>query len=176
MVSTWKVVLATGVIFGAGVMTGGLLVSHADRVKERPNRRPPGAGLPAWHPQRKDFIQPPAREKQPTLDGRRMDFILSVHQELKLTPEQLGRVEKIVRDGQEETKALWEQVTPKLRREMQDVKDKIQAELTPEQWTRFEELLKQRPARRSDDPAKPEHRSQRDTRKPAPASAPATNS
>ena len=159
MVSTWRVVLATTVIFGAGVLVGGVLISHPDRVRER-HRRPPGAGLPSWHPQRKDFAQSAPGELQPTLDGRRVDFVLSVHRELNLTPEQRERVEKVVREGQERTKTLWESIAPKLRKEMQDVKDKIRAELTPEQEARFEELLKQRP------PRKPEEEAGQDRRQP----------
>jgi len=150
MVSTWRVVLATTVIFGAGVIVGGVLISHPDRVKER-HRRQSGAGLPSWHPQRKDFAQSAPGELQPTLDGRRVDFVLSVHRELNLTPEQRERVEKVVREGQERTKTLWESIAPKLRKEMQDVKDKIRAELTPEQEARFEELLKQRPPRKPEE-------------------------
>ena len=165
MVSTWRVVLATTVIFGAGVIVGGVLISHPDRVKER-HRRPPGAGLPSWHPQRKDFGQSASRELQPTLDGRRMDFVLGVHRELNLTPEQRERIEKIVREGQEQTKTLWEGIAPKLRKEMQDVKDKIRAELTPEQEARFEELLKQR------SPRKPEETVGQDRRQPKRAQPP----
>ena len=157
MVNTWKVVLATTVIFGAGVIVGGVLISQPDRAKER-HRRQPGAGLPSWHPQRKDFVQSAVRELQPSLDGRRMDFVLSVHRELKLTPEQHERVEKIVREGQEQTKALWEGIAPNLRKEIQDVKDKIRAELTPEQEARFEELLKQRTPRRPEETGGPDRK------------------
>jgi len=166
VVNAWKVILATIVIFGAGVITGGLLVSHADRAKERRIRRLTGPGLPSWHPQRKDVFQPGARGLQPTLDRQRMDFVLSVHQELKLTAEQRERIEKIVREGQEKTKALWEKVTPQLRKELQDVRDGIRAELTPKQRARFEELLKQRPPHRSEESPNPERRG-RDRRQPS---------
>ena len=176
MVSNWRVVLATTVIFGAGVLVGGVLISHPDRVKER-HRRQPGTGLPSWHPQRKDFGQSASRELQPTLDGRRVDFVLSVHQELKLTPEQRERIEKIVREGQEQTKALWEGISPKLRKEMQDVKDRIRVELTPEQKARFEELLKQRPPRKPEEAGGPDRRQpKRDQRQTnAPPAAPPPN-
>jgi hypothetical protein len=173
MVNTWKGILAIVVIYGAGVITGGLVVNHSERVKERHGRKSPGSSLPAWHPQRNDFLEPAPRGVQPILDGRRMAFVLRVHEELKVTPEQLGRIEKIVREGQERTKAQWEKVTPGLRKEMQDVKDKIRAELTPEQWTQFEELLKQRSGHRPDESAKPERRSrEHDKRKSVPAPTP----
>lgn len=176
MVNTWKVVLATAVIFGAGVIVGGVLISHPERSKDR-QRREPGAGLPSWHPQRKDFVQPAGRELQPSFDGRRMDFVLSVQKELKLTPDQRERIEKIVREGQEKTKALWEGISPKLRKEMQDVKDNIRAELTPAQEARFEELLKQRPPRKPDEKGGPDRKqSKRDPQlSNAPPAAPLPN-
>jgi hypothetical protein len=112
-VNSWKVILATMVIFGAGVVTGGLLVRQTQFRWVR-NGRPPQPQLP----------QPPFPLIQGSL--RRMQ------QELNLTPDQHERIEKILRGRQEEGRKL-----------MQETIGKIRAELAQEQEVRFDQLLKQ---------------------------------
>jgi len=108
---------------------------------------------------------------------RRMDFVLSVHRELKLTPEQRERIEKIVCAGQEQTKALWESIAPQMRKEVQDVREKIREELTPEQEARFEELLKQRLPRKPDEKGGSDRKNSKRDQHPsnAPPAAPSPN-
>lgn len=119
------------VIFGAGVVTGGLLVRQTQFHWVR-NGRPPQPQLP----------QPPFPLIQGSL--RRMQ------QELNLTPGQHEQIEKILRGRQEEGRRL-----------MQETIGKIRDELTPEQKVHFDQLLKeqrqqqpQRP-RRSEGPQPP---------------------
>jgi Spy/CpxP family protein refolding chaperone len=164
--NTWKIILATVVIFAAGVVTGGLLVSHANRASSRPIRRLTNA-LEAWRPRLADIIRSGEQGPQPPLERQRMEFILAVHRELKLTPDQHRRIEKIVHEGQEKTKAILEKVQPELREQWRETREKIRAELTPKQRARFEELLKQRPARRLEEPPGQE-RQVRDRRQPLP--------
>ena len=121
------------VIFGAGVITGGLVVKHAaPPVRNRASR---GAAAPT---------NAPAPNVVPA-QLQRMEFLLRVRSELNLTPEQHDRIEKIIREGQEKSRKIWETVAPDMRKELQAVHEKIRVELGPEQRRRFEELLKRTP-------------------------------
>lgn len=139
----WRVALATLVIFVAGIVTGALLVSLASRPPARAARgageRPPRPLLPL-----REVARP-----APHLPGQfgqtlRRDFIERLDRELRLTSAQRERIEKIMHEGQEQTRQLWERIAPQWREEIEQVNRKIRAELTSEQQRRFDELLKQR--------------------------------
>jgi Spy/CpxP family protein refolding chaperone len=123
-VNTWKVILATMVIFGAGVVTGGLLVRHTAPPPHSPRPASPKAGP----------VSP---------SGLRMEVLRRVERELDLTPPQRAEVDRIISASQERTKKLMEPITPQLHAELQQTKDAVRAVLTPEQQPRFDELLKQ---------------------------------
>ena len=134
MVNSWKVILATMVIFGTGVVTGGLLVRFADRSRER-------------HPQR---VQSAIRAAQPALAGvMRIEFLRRVERELELTPAQREPVDRILRDGQERMKKLMDTVEPRRREEYKKTIEEFRAVLTPEQRQRLDELLKQQQQQRA---------------------------
>jgi hypothetical protein len=89
MVNTWKIILATVVIFGAGVITGGLLVNHANHAKVKQLRTVvPGAQPGHWTPPLREFPRRPENELQLSFEQRRMEFLLNATRELKLTPPQ----------------------------------------------------------------------------------------
>lgn len=114
-------------IFGTGVVTGGLLVRYVDQTS-------------AHHPKR-------AQEARPSQSwspgSMRLDFLRRVGAELDLTPEQRESVDKILKDSQERTHKLMEPVAPKLREEFQRAKEEFRAVLTPEQLKRFDEINRQ---------------------------------
>jgi hypothetical protein len=128
-VNTWKVILSTLVIFGAGVVTGGLLVSYAvhTNVVSRPNQ---GNGLQgqAMNP----WIQR-ARELL-----RRMD------RDLDLTPQQHQRIEKLIAQSAERTRMLWKPIAPQMNKEMQMLHRDIRDELDPDQRQKYDEIFKLR--------------------------------
>ncbi len=156
--NTWKIVFATLVIFVAGVVTGGLVVSYAERSQPKRHR---------VTPQKISNTMP---------KGLRLDFLQNLDREIALTPEQRSRIEKIISEGQERNRQIWNRVTPDIRREMQVTRDRIRATLEPGQIPRFEELMKQaRPTsqRRSDDPLmQPERRLRDPSRRPLPREGP----
>jgi hypothetical protein len=128
-VKEWRVILAALVIFGAGVVTGALVV-NLSRKPLRPQNvfvgPLPGPGVPAnvrppWHDQRYEFVRRAERQ-------------------LDLTPEQRQRIDGLVRDSQQRTKTLWEGFSPKLVEEMRKVREQVRDVLTPEQRKRFDEL------------------------------------
>ena len=172
--NTWKVIFATLVIFVAGVVTGGLLVSYSDRAQHKPHRLWPrevsthrsDTKQPTTTP-RETFTPPKLSGAMP--QGLRMDFLRNLDREIQLTDEQRARIEKIITEGQEHNKQLWNRVLPEMRREMQETKERIRAELKPEQVKRFEELMKQRPQRKGNEPTtQPDRRLRDQPRRPLP--------
>lgn len=109
--NSWKVILATVVIFGAGVLTGGLLVNHV--VHE--HRASPALRSP---------------------DTWRREFIGRLDKALKLTPEQHAAISKIVAEGQQRNREIWHE-------EMEQIHQRIRAELTPEQQKQFDAMVRQ---------------------------------
>ena len=144
--NAWKVILATLVIFGTGVVTGGLLVTYVDRSPQH-RRRPVIAESTA-----RNQTNAAGRETSrganlpnPIPPLLRKDFLQNLDREVRLTPEQHEQIEKIMSEGQELTRQLWDGIAPQLRREMAEVKERIRLVLTPEQRVRFEALMKQHP-------------------------------
>ena len=145
--NSWKVILATIVIFGTGVMTGGLLVSHVDRAG-RINHRPPGAEI---HPP--GFEREPGRgmgmefprPRQPDLLNT--NFVRRLDDTLKLTPEERGAIEKIIAEGQDQNHTIWTNNAEQMRKVMQDVHRRLHDALAPDQQKQFDELMR-RPSRR----------------------------
>jgi Spy/CpxP family protein refolding chaperone len=124
-VNFWKVILATMVIFGAGVITGALV----SQFSLNPSlMHPPRQGRPAemWSP-----------------GGMRFEFLRRTQRELNLTTEQRERVDKILKQSQERTRKLMEPMAPQLHQELQRAKAEFREVLTSEQQTHFDELLKQ---------------------------------
>jgi Spy/CpxP family protein refolding chaperone len=145
-VNTWKVILATLVIFGTGVVTGGLLVvysntaaHHAEKTTEAegPKRNPPpvpgpGAARDPRLPVAQHFLL-------------RKEFLTRLDEELKLTPDQRERIEKIMGEGQQRIQEFSQQIDPQIRAELAATRERIRAELTPGQQTLYVDLLKRRP-------------------------------
>jgi Spy/CpxP family protein refolding chaperone len=126
-VNNWKIILATMVIFGAGVVTGGLLVQHADRARVP---RPRG--------------QAAVRQAQPSSPGNmRLEFLRRMQKELGLTPDQQKQVDVLIKESQERTRKLMEPVSPQLREELQRTREAFRDLLTPDQRKRFDEIQKQ---------------------------------
>jgi hypothetical protein len=139
--NSWKVILATVVIFGAGVLTGGLLVNYVDRAH----------GLDArflfWrenpHAPMGDRERPGELPRPRSPEMWRKEFIEHLDQTLKLTPKQHAAISKIIAEGQEQNWEIWTNVAPRMHQEMEQVHQRIRAELTPEQQKQFEAMTKQ---------------------------------
>ncbi|MGZ5545342.1 MAG: Spy/CpxP family protein refolding chaperone [Limisphaerales bacterium] len=146
--SPWKVILATMIIFGCGVVTGGLVVrvktAHPRVARVDQFGHPvSGAknavaapGAPPWQLQRKEFLD-------------KMD------RQLDLTPEQRQKIDKVMHDSLDRTRPLWQQIAPQMRDEMRRVREEIRKELTPEQQKKFNDLLKPHPNRKDGTNAPP---------------------
>jgi len=139
-VKPWKVILATLVIFVAGMVTGGLATKRLQP-------------------------EPAATKAPPSL--QRFDLLRRMEKRLDLSPPQQERIEQIVRESQERTKKAWEQVRPLIRDEFLRVQERIREELTPAQQMKFEKLLTEsrehRPSGRGD--RKPDETRERSSRR-----------
>ena len=137
--NTWKAILATLVIFGAGLVTGALWT----RSQGKETVRPPTSGATA----RPNGARP--RQGLSLEHIRKMELMMRVQKELNLTPEQRERIEKVISEGQEQIRDLWDPIAPEVRQVLQEVRENLCRELTPEQKGRFDELIKQQSGRRS---------------------------
>ena len=142
--NSWKIILAVVVIFGAGVITGGLLVNHVpgrQLGQVEPSSAEPNAQLAADN-------HGPARSPEVSLprlaERLSKELVRRLDKSLHLTMVQSNNIAKIVADGQERNHVIWTNVAPQMRKVMQDVNQQIRAELTPEQVKQFEVLMKQR--------------------------------
>jgi Spy/CpxP family protein refolding chaperone len=135
-VSPWKVILATMVIFGCSVVTGGLLMK---------TELPPAAiAEAAPHPANS------TNQPAPLGQFQRPEFLHRMEKQLDLTPSQRDEITKIMKASQERTRPLWDQITPQLRQEMKRVREEIRQALTADQQKKYDELLKARPRKMAD--------------------------
>lgn len=121
----WKVILATLVIFSAGVLAGGLVVKSFQPLPQMV---------------RQTNAVPERWMQKMLLERMKAD--------LNLTPEQKQRVERIFAESQERMSVLWDIINPEIQTELREVREKIRAELRPDQLEKFEQLLKRPPQRR----------------------------
>src|SRR5947207_1220379 len=117
------------IIFGTGVVTGGLLVRQtAQNQPQRPSRNTGTNGYP------RPFIAPSLT---------RVEFLKRAERELNLTRDQKEQADKIISESQERTRKLLEPVSPQIREELQQTKEQFRAVLNADQKVRFDEMLKQ---------------------------------
>jgi len=139
-VKIWSVVIAVMLIFGAGVVTGGLLVRT--RVVQQ---------LPVGQPQMMSSTTTATPTPAAVAGPGRQVFVQRVRSELDLTPEQSAQVDQIMRDSHKRMQKLYEPLAPQAREETRRVRQEIQAILTPQQKKTFNEKFKRRsPASRAD--------------------------
>ncbi|HOC56338.1 MAG TPA: hypothetical protein PKI20_12020 [Verrucomicrobiota bacterium] len=130
--NNWKVILATMVIFGAGVVTGGLLVRHVERGSHQRPQRVGAAVRPA----------PPA-----SAGVMRLEFLRRMERELDLTPAQREPINRILKEAQDRTKKIMDTVEPQRREEFRRTIEEFRAVLTPKQQKRLDALIKQQQQR-----------------------------
>jgi uncharacterized membrane protein len=134
-VNNWKVIFATVVIFGAGVITGGLLVNYVEHSYPKPARRPAAkvearSAVTNQVPHTNDA----AKSRLPEVLNKQ--FLQQLDEALRLTPEQREAIQKIIADGQNQ-----------MRKVIQDSRLEIRDVLMLEQRREFDELVK-RPLRK----------------------------
>lgn len=144
--NAWKVILATLVIFGAGMVTGALYFGHGHSEflsDSSANAAVPTNSATLANQHDNHMINPPG----PLMPMLRKDYLKNLDRELQLTPEQHDHIEKIISEGQDQTKTLWDQIAPQIKEECQETRKAIQAELTPSQIATYEALMKRQQRR-----------------------------
>jgi len=125
VVSPWKVILATLVIFIAGLVTGAVGVKGI--------LKPTGPGNRGYEPMQPWML--------------RENFRAELDRRLNLSPDQNERIERAMHEGQERVKEIWSLVGPEMQAELRAVREEIRRELTPDQRRRFDELMRDRKMR-----------------------------
>ena len=140
----WKVILATVVIFGTGVLTGGLLVNFVDHSHSRTVRHlPPVATNSAAMT---GNAAPPKSPRTPEILSKQ--FVAQLNDELRFTPEQRRAIEGIIAESQGQMRKAVQVVR-------QGAREKIRDQLDSGQQRQFDELMK-RSQKRQSNPAGPE--------------------
>jgi Spy/CpxP family protein refolding chaperone len=135
----WKVILATIVIFVAGLVTGALVVWHSERLFSTPAQHPSST------PRSAPVVSP---------GGLRLELLRRMQRDLNLTADQHEKIDKILKESQERSRKIMEPVAPEIRDELARTRDEFRKVLTPEQRAKFDELLKHQ-QHRPDQPHRP---------------------
>jgi Spy/CpxP family protein refolding chaperone len=115
------------VIFGAGVLTGALVVEFTE-------------GLNGSRHQQTSSGNRAFETGSPY--GMRLEFLRRIQRELDLTAAQQEQIDKVLKQSQERTRNIMAPVAPQLRQELQRAKAEFRDILTPAQQASFDELLK----------------------------------
>jgi hypothetical protein len=145
-VNEWKVILATVVIFGTGVISGGLLVNYADVshikvAQSAPAQLDVSNSVPQIST---NSLSKPANAARPRLpEILSKQFVDRLEKDLQLTLGQRADIEKIIADGQDDMRKAVQNVRL-------DARQKIREKLTDPQKKQFDDLFKQyRPGKKT---------------------------
>ena len=129
MVNAWKPILAAVVIFAAGVVTGGFVVDFGAPKPPRafPRERGPRN---AEHP------------SGSRMEGQLNWLMKRIQRDLKLTDEQVAKVESAFKASREEMKLAFEELRPRMHASTEKLKEKLRGDLTEEQLAKFEKYLR----------------------------------
>ena len=131
--NNWKVIFATVVIFGTGVITGGLLVNYANHSHPKTGHKPAAEGRAAATNQTMRSADA-TKQRPPEILSKQ--FLQRLDDDLHLTPAQHDAIQKIINEEQNQ-----------MRKMIQDSRLEIRKVLTPAQRQNFDELMK-RPFRK----------------------------
>jgi len=153
----FKVVLAAGLLFGTGVLTGLGVGRLAQTERERPSTRETPVPAPAVPTERAIRSNRTNTWRLPVLrppGAGRLEQFKRALGDLDLESTQRERIEKHFRESQERLKSLLKPVQPEALRELRTLRQQILAELSPEQRAQFD----RQNAERSNRPHVPERR------------------
>ncbi len=144
MVTLWKAALATIVIFVCGLITG-VLVERQLGPRQEAALEPAGAALMTTNPAAAPSLPVVTRTNVvwASAQAQRMAFLRQLVNRLHLQPEQRARIFDIIKESQERSRGIWEQIAPQMRDELKRTTEEIRSELSPEQQRRFNEMLRE---------------------------------
>jgi uncharacterized membrane protein len=133
-VNNWKVIFATVIIFGAGVITGGLLVNYVQHPDQKAQRGKSTAASRSQAGSESARATENAKLRPPEILSKQ--FLQQLDASLSLRLEQREAIQKIINEGQNQ-----------IRKVIQDARLEIREVLTAQQRRQFDELVK-RPFRK----------------------------
>ncbi len=144
--NAWNLILATVVIFGTGVITGGLLVDHVEQPHAKASHHAAPVGVPVAAPASTN--RPPVPRStdlfnlhQPEILSQ--DFVQKLDDQLQFAPAQRDAIHKIIADGQCQNQALWTNWVGQSKQVLGEIRQHIREQLNPDQRKQFETILKQ---------------------------------
>ncbi|MBL9171265.1 MAG: hypothetical protein JNN07_26265 [Verrucomicrobiales bacterium] len=119
MITNWKVIVATMVIFCTGFFAGVLFPRHVKSTSSSP--------------------QSTSAQSFPLPNERRIEALRRFTQDLQLTEEQRQKIEAHISESQDRTRVLWDLVGPEVQDEFKRLRGAVVQELTSSQRRQFEE-------------------------------------
>ena len=141
----WKIILATVIIFGAGVVVGGLLVQHIILDHPRNARRPGMTDPPPITRRRQPhgFVQTPsARSIEPAVCP-------VIGCGVAIDRRQHEAIGKLIHNGQEQNRSIWTNCSAQSQQVMQEVRNTSGNSLTPTNSKNTRSCSNNRPGRRA---------------------------
>ncbi len=134
-----KILTAALVIFGAGVLTGGVTVGFASRAAK--GGRSASAKMAETQPAKTngpmvDRVLPNIRPP----GAARLDQSERIARELDLTPEQAAEVKRILAASRARLVKVWRPLLPEAQAEVDDFQKKLRELLSPEQREKLDRL------------------------------------
>jgi hypothetical protein len=141
-VNVWKVILATALIFGAGVIVGGLLVNYAGHSAFNFRSSINFSAAPAAEANSAANAKTNAAPKTvlPEVVSKRFVDVLQTN--LHLSVKQRADIEKLIVGSQENVRQTFQD-------ERRSVREKIRTLLNPAQQKELDEMLRQHAAKRA---------------------------
>ncbi len=140
--NAWNLILATVVIFGTGVITGGLLVDHVEQPHAKASHHTAAVAAPVT------TNRPPVVRAtelfnlhQPEILSQ--DFVQKLDDQLQFVPAQRDAIHKIIADGQCQNQALWTNWVGQSKQVLGEIRQHIREQLNSDQRKQFETILKQ---------------------------------
>ena len=134
--NNWKVIFATVVIFGTGVITGGLLVNYVHYSHPKLQRSKPSVAAEVRPQATNSSSRSADNVKLRPAEVLNKQFLLQLDTALHLKSDQRAEIQKIIGEGQNQ-----------MRKVILDARLEIREVLTAEQQKEFDDLVK-RPLRR----------------------------
>jgi hypothetical protein len=139
-VNPWKLILATVVIFGSGVVLG-VVLDYATHSHAKSSHHSATTVATANHTTTVRPIVEVLNLHEPDL--LRQEFIQKLDDELQLTGSQREAIHKIFADGQEQNHAIWTNCAAQSRQVLLEVRLHVREQLNPDQIKQFEKILRQ---------------------------------
>ena len=138
--NAWRLILATVIIFGSGVVLG-VVLDYSTHSHAKAAHRPAMASSTTNRPPVVRPIVEVLNLHQPEILSQ--EFMQKLDDQLEFSPAQRETINKILTDGQDQNHAIWTNCAAQTRQVLQEVRQHVREQLNPDQIKQFEKLLKE---------------------------------